>query len=449
MTYFFWACLLGGLSALSLPLGSIIGLQIRFSSNVISILAAFGAGALLAALSVELIAPTTMALIDGSEHGDAKTPFLAMIIGCVAGGILYVLLDKIVSAQGGFLRRTSTLLTHYKKLQREEQESLVDQLSHHELFQYFPEEHIETLLDAFEEVSFKKGDYLLKEGEIPTHTFLITEGKVAAVLNDQVVAELDRNYSLLNLIAFLKNRKNMGSHIAETKVKALKISKLKFDELRTLSPAFDQKCWDMAQERMEQFAKILTTRNTEVLSWAEEAKDALVGTMEFPDPPEMQRLKEEHHGSPIAIWLGILLDGIPESMVIGSGMFIVLSAKLGMQADVEFMDVVPFTLIAGLFLSNFPEALSQFFQYAYSRLEQTEDLPHVAFFNDHYRSGFWCRICLSRYDVAHRNGISRRARCRRDAYHDCSCHDPRSSIYGKREHGWPFYARGIPCRSLV
>jgi len=45
----------------------------------------------------------------------------------------------------------------------------------------------------------------------------------------------------------------------------------------------------------------------------------------------------------LAIWLGICLDGIPESLVIGSSMI---------------HTAVSLSLIAGLFLSNFPEALS-------------------------------------------------------------------------------------------
>jgi zinc transporter ZupT len=48
------------------------------------------------------------------------------------------------------------------------------------------------------------------------------------------------------------------------------------------------------------------------------------------------------HGAPLAVWLGILLDGIPESLVIGSSL-------LHQSFSVS--------LIAGLFLSNFPEAL--------------------------------------------------------------------------------------------
>jgi zinc transporter ZupT len=74
---------------------------------------------------------------------------------------------------------------------------------------------------------------------------------------------------------------------------------------------------------------------------------------------QVQHNAEEHGGgAPMAIWLGLLIDGIPESFVIGAGFLSLLSMKLGAGADPAFTDVLPYTLIAGLFLSNFPEALS-------------------------------------------------------------------------------------------
>jgi len=51
---------------------------------------AFGAGALLAALSVELV------------------------VGAAMGGILFFLLDQLVNAHGGFLRKTSTSITYFR-----------------------------------------------------------------------------------------------------------------------------------------------------------------------------------------------------------------------------------------------------------------------------------------------------------------------------------------------
>ena len=71
LQFLVWATALGGLSAMSLPLGSIVGLQTRPRPVVISTLAAFGAGALFAALSVELVAPTVFAVGSGA-HGGAR-----------------------------------------------------------------------------------------------------------------------------------------------------------------------------------------------------------------------------------------------------------------------------------------------------------------------------------------------------------------------------------------
>jgi len=63
----------------------------------------------------------------------------------------------------------------------------------------------------------------------------------------------------------------------------------------------------------------------------------------MPSVPDMAAHVNLHKGAPLAIWLGILLDGIPESLVIGSSLI---------------HGPVSFSLIAGLFLSNYPEALS-------------------------------------------------------------------------------------------
>ena len=62
----------------------------------------------------------------------------------------------------------------------------------------------------------------------------------------------------------------------------------------------------------------------------------------------------------MAIWLGILLDGIPESFVIGSALAISISVLLAQHGPepLIFSSIIPYTLIIGLFLANFQEAMS-------------------------------------------------------------------------------------------
>jgi zinc transporter, ZIP family len=207
--YALWAFLIGALVTISLPLGALCGLALKPNAKVTAAFTAFGAGALLAALSVELIAPTVEEIIGHTESPThMATDSLhkletmgALLIGCVMGGFLFYTLDELINSKGGFLR------------------------------------------------------------------------KVGSTIN------------------FIKKKK----HTEE--VDALDVSKAQHDA-------------------------------------------------------------HAEGGAPMAIWLGLLIDGIPESFVIGAGFLALLSAKLGAGIDPGFSDVLPYTLIAGLFLSNFPEALS-------------------------------------------------------------------------------------------
>ena len=360
MNYFVWACLLGAISAASLPLGSWFGLRFKFTPNQISLLAAFGAGALLAALSVELIAPTTLALVgaegeSGRHHLDA---FFALIVGCVIGGLIYVLLENMVNKKGGYLRKTSTLLRYYRKLSHKEQEQVLERLAAIPLFQNFPPEHVDTLLSLLEPIVFSDRDVIVEEGELADAAFLIMDGTIDVLIGGEKLTEFGPGQIITSLIPMFTGAPYLGTGVANGEVKCLRISKAGFDQLRRLSPEFDQTCRKMAVERMESLQEIVVTRSEQLLNWLSESKSSLVHHTPIPRAPVLKKLKEEHHGAPLAVWLGILLDGIPESVVIGAGMLGILSGKLAAFGTVEFVDVVPFTLVAGLFLSNFPEALS-------------------------------------------------------------------------------------------
>ena len=65
------------------------------------------------------------------------------------------------------------------------------------------------------------------------------------------------------------------------------------------------------------------------------------------DSPSLKTIEPQiyqHHAAYMAIWLGIFLDGIPESFMIGSHL-----------SDGDFISL---SLLAAIFISNYPEALS-------------------------------------------------------------------------------------------
>ncbi len=124
-------------------MGSLAALRTKLRPKLISILTAFGAGALIAALTVELVAPTVFALHEEtgtSHHGEPFAAFFALLIGAVSGGILFVMLDQLVNAHGGFLRKAATSIAYFRIAERKRQEKLVEKAVN----------IIETILDNHE-----------------------------------------------------------------------------------------------------------------------------------------------------------------------------------------------------------------------------------------------------------------------------------------------------------
>ena len=108
--YVFWAAMVGVIASISLLFGSAIGIYFRVSSTVIGLMAAFGAGALLSALALELVAPTIYELSsakDAKQRLEAEHHFFLLIVGAVVGGLLFVLLDQLINQKGGYLRKTA------------------------------------------------------------------------------------------------------------------------------------------------------------------------------------------------------------------------------------------------------------------------------------------------------------------------------------------------------
>jgi CRP-like cAMP-binding protein len=362
--YVIWAASLGGLSAVSLPLGSIMGLSMSLRPQIISAMAAFGAGALIAALSVELVAPTVAALEGGSAHlssagghGDPIAGFQALLIGLAIGGLAFVILDQLVNAQGGFLRKGATSIAHFVTVERERQTKLVERLSRLPNLQSVPAEHINTLVSMFRPRRFLAGE-VIEEQESPVGTlFFILEGTVDLSRDGKTVDEFGPDSSI-GLASMTAGIPAPVSATAKGPVNALALSKQDFDRLRSLSPEFDEAVRVTSGSQLEVLEQFEAARFEQTSLWAREATQALRTGAQIPTTDQLRRARKEHAGAPLAIWLGILIDGIPESIVIGAGLLVLLDAQQNVGVAVQFTDVIPYTLIAGLFLSNYPEALA-------------------------------------------------------------------------------------------
>jgi CRP-like cAMP-binding protein len=127
-------------------------------------------------------------------------------------------------------------------------------------------------------------------------------------------------------------------------VKLLALDKPDYDELLQELPEIRKKIRDLVAERSGDLAaRSLVTRD-QADAWKVAAASHITDADLTPTSREIQETAKAHGAAALGIWLGILLDGIPESLVIGT--------------SVHGFSSFAWPLIAGVFLANLPEAMS-------------------------------------------------------------------------------------------
>lgn len=368
LLHFTWALGLGLVSAVSLPLGAWIGIRYLPRPTTLSVLAAFGAGALFAALTIELVAPKVTAIAHragGSPSEAAYEHFFALLAGLVIGGILFVSLDQLVNAHGGFLRKTAATLAQLRENERKRARKYLGDLSKFALVRTLSPEHTRILVGMIRPVTFYDGEKIAKAGDDLSALYFIKSGSVAMVRDTAVSlpgepAEIWEFAAgdIIGLLFLLTDSPTLVTAEAKGTVDCFELRKEDFTRLRQLSPEFDQMCRELAAQRLEQIGEYQAARVQAAQTWARHAERSLHVSPAFPSELQLKSESAKHSGAPLAIWLGILLDGIPESLVIGAGLADLLVERAHTIDQLRFLRVIPYTLIAGLFLSNFPEALS-------------------------------------------------------------------------------------------
>jgi len=363
--FMFWAFLLGGLSAISLVLGSALGLIWQPSPRVIAGFTAFGAGALLAALSVELIAPTVQEFVEqskgslaGTKGHNSSLEFIFLLGGCTLGGITFYFLNEALNSKGGYLRKVSTTISHFNRKRRDRYHLALKRLSKIKLFRSIPPSHMDILVQHLRHVHVHAGRALFKEGDTIRRLYIIESGEVETYQDGKLINIL-KDGSIIGESAMLSHHPATYDAIALTELKMFELSQNDFHVIHESCPELQT---IVENESKHELMHELNNHNgvnhhEEAKVWAHKASEHLHKTAYIPTQTEINKEAEKHGAAPLSIWLGIFLDGIPESFVIGAGFLLILSSKVS-QGAVTLTDVVPYTLIAGLFLSNFPEAMS-------------------------------------------------------------------------------------------
>ncbi len=159
---------MGILSACSLPLGTLTTLFWRPDDRSVGILMAFGAGALLAALTIDLV---------GSALAQGHFPWLA--VGCVLGGGMFVMLNNIVNHHGGVLRKSSTVVHYLRRRRRKRFKKALGHLERIAIFRDLGREDVEDLASAVIDAEFEAGAPIFSVGDPSDFLYVVGEGEVS------------------------------------------------------------------------------------------------------------------------------------------------------------------------------------------------------------------------------------------------------------------------------
>ena len=375
-----WASGLGFAAAVALPAGALASFFISPSRVFIGAMAGFGSGALVCALALELIAPHVQALEaakhaahqaahqgsqgvagvvaeSGGHGGDPVTNFVTLIVGGIIGGIIFIVADQLLNARGGFLRKYATSMSYLSRQKTRRNEEILRHLGTVELLRAVPVSAVQELVEAVKERVYQADDVIFEQGDEGDFMLFVRSGSVGLKHNGEHLKTQGPG-SVIGEIALLTGSPRTATATAGAPTEVLILSKEDFDRLRAMSPELDKACRDLAAERLGEIKTKHVENATRVLDWSERAIDALSRGASAPTKLEIKKAQEEFKGSPMAIWLGNIIDGVPESFVIGTGVLAMVLAKQHEPGGVRFWDIIPMTLVGGMFLSNFPEALS-------------------------------------------------------------------------------------------
>jgi CRP-like cAMP-binding protein len=340
------AFLFGGLSALSLPAGAALGLWIRPSLKITAAVMAFGAGALICALALELVVPALARFPDDPFEG-----FKWLSLGAILGCITFIVLERALSNMGAYLRKASTIAQKLKRMKKRHYREIIHRLSRVELMVNLPPEEVRRIVSKVHKRSFAKGTvifrqddpgdalYLIESGQVRIHSHITEHGEEVGITS------LGKG-EIFGEMALMTGMPRIATAEAEEDTVAWKIHKDDFDHIVAVSPRLQRALEQLVRDRQNRnHSAGITAENSD--HWASRAWHNLEVEIGQPTESEIIHAAHEHRkvgrNVALAMWLGIALDGIPESLIIGASME-------GTH--------VSLALIAGLFLANLPESMS-------------------------------------------------------------------------------------------
>lgn len=324
------ALLQGLLGASSLALGSVLGIFWQPGRVFSAAIMAFGSGTLLSAIAFEL-----------TLKAYRESGFWPLLIGFMVGGSIFTLATGYIDQQGGFLRKLASRRRYLFQYRQEAESGVLERLSDMEVMRNVPPAEAEALVPLLESVYAKPRETLCQEGASGNSFYMIIEGEAEILKGKKVMAVLGPGQAFGEM-ALLSEEPRSTTVVARTSMKLYRLKKKHFDSVLSQSPRLAKAISHMLARRLRSATESQFKAEEDLDRWRQQALDTMEVDLSLAEEREILH-KIVKSSAPLAIFVGTLIDNIPESTVIG------MSA-----GDSSFSG----SFLMAVFVSNFPEALS-------------------------------------------------------------------------------------------
>lgn len=323
----------GILSAVSLVVGALLGVAVRPTQRVVAAIMSFGAGAIIAALTFELVEPAF-------EHGG----IVPLALGLVGGAGAFVAINAALDPVGGFLRTGSTAEAFLRRRKRARVSAVLESLSRVAILRALPPAEMQALVAFVEPIDVPAGATVFAQGEEGDALYVVVSGALDVLAGEERIATLGAG-EVVGEMALVTGEPRSATVRAATGAELLRIARADFDRLTAASPPLALAVGRLLARRLQAASAHQAEAEAEARRWHAEATKAIETPALRPSAIDHREVASAHGGSAaVGIYVGQVLDGLPESLALGALM------AGGAPFNVPF--------VVALFLSNLPEAMS-------------------------------------------------------------------------------------------
>ena len=274
--------LAGLVSACSMPLGAVTSFLWQPRNRTTSFLMAFGAGALLSALVIDLVGTAR-------ERGH----LIELGVGSILGSLFYTGVNTLVNRSGGFLRKPSTLISHLAGRDSRRKLWLTRQLSAIDLWSELKDSELKVLASQVLILTFDPGQTLFRKEDPSESLYMLLEGSVDLLDPDrggEIYATLNAG-DIVGRLSFLTGTPHRMVAVCATKCRIASLGRSEFERHLQASGGFASRVESMLThpEVMSYLIERERLRPAQVDRWLEEARRALRTSRFLPDAVVVDR----------------------------------------------------------------------------------------------------------------------------------------------------------------